>query len=60
MGYPGRRNEDQASTRLTPRECRERGLTYQGALMANVCYQVPRHLDHGDSPAVARYSFSAP
>ncbi|CAM9349586.1 unnamed protein product, partial [Sphacelaria rigidula] len=40
VGYPGKKNEEAASSRLTPRECRERGLTYQGALLVNVCYQV--------------------
>lgn len=40
VGYPGKKHEDSASSRLTPRECRERGLTYQGTLMVNLCYQV--------------------
>lgn len=40
MGYPGKKNEDSASSKLTPRECRERGLTYQGALLVDLCYQV--------------------
>ena len=40
VGYPGKKNEESASSRLTPRECRERGLTYQGSLLVDLCYQV--------------------
>ncbi|CAM9517529.1 unnamed protein product, partial [Scytosiphon promiscuus] len=40
VGYPGKKNEDSASSKLTPRECRERGLTYQGALLVDLCYQI--------------------
>lgn len=44
VGYPGKRNEESASSKLTPRECRERGLTYQGGLLVDLCYQVRREL----------------
>ncbi|CAN0311694.1 unnamed protein product [Hapterophycus canaliculatus] len=40
VGFPGKKNEDSASSKLTPRECRERGLTYQGPLLVDLCYQV--------------------
>lgn len=40
MGYPAKKNEESASSKLTPRECRERGLTYQGGLFVDLCYQV--------------------
>lgn len=40
VGFPGKKNEESASSRLTPRECRERGLTYQGALLVDLCYKV--------------------
>lgn len=40
VGYPGKRNEESASSKLTPRECRERGLTYHGGLLVDLCYQV--------------------
>ena len=33
-------NGGKATSALTPRECRERGLTYGGHLMADLCYQI--------------------
>lgn len=48
VGYPGKKNEESASSKLTPRECRERGLTYQGALLVDLCYQV-RYTATGNS-----------
>lgn len=44
VGYPGKKNEESASSRLTPRECRERGLSYQGSLLVDLCYQVQHDL----------------
>ncbi|CAN0019079.1 unnamed protein product, partial [Ectocarpus fasciculatus] len=40
VGYPGKKNEEATNAKLTPRECRERGLTYHGALLVDLCYQV--------------------
>ncbi|CAM9893061.1 unnamed protein product, partial [Discosporangium mesarthrocarpum] len=39
IGFPAKRNEDSGSSKLTPRECRERGMTYQSPIMANICFQ---------------------
>lgn len=46
VGYPGKKNEEATNAKLTPRECRERGLTYHGALLVDLCYQVLLSIFH--------------
>jgi DNA-directed RNA polymerase I subunit RPA2 len=40
FGYPTKSKDDSISSTLTPRECRERGLSYSAPLQVDVCYQV--------------------
>jgi DNA-directed RNA polymerase I subunit RPA2 len=40
IGYPGRSGDEISTAKLTPRECRERGLAYTAPITANVMWRI--------------------